>query len=282
MRWIGAALGMMMAAGMAAPALAQKAAAPAVLKAATPWVIDYAKDSCGVVRRYGVGAQQVEMVFITLPRSSGATLVFATSSEKGPGSSQPNFGTLKITLPNDNVAFSEHFVSARLGKTDRRYVHVRLDQWQLERMIAANRIEVDAGKPLHIVLEPGRTAAAFKALEPCHASLIESWKIDPEILRTAVSRAEPAGSPQSWVRNMDYPVASLRAREQGITTFRLTIEADGSVGECAILMGSGSEILDYTTCALMRKRAKFRPARDTAGNPVRDLWISRFSWEMPG
>jgi hypothetical protein len=122
--------------------MAQKAA-PTVLKPAAPWTIDYAKDSCGVIRKYGTGADQVEMVFLTVPRSAGATLVLITSPEKGPGSSQPNYGTATITLPG-GLVFDEAFGSARLGETGRRLLNLRLDDWQLDLMIAADRIEVDA------------------------------------------------------------------------------------------------------------------------------------------
>jgi protein TonB len=84
------------------------------------------------------------------------------------------------------------------------------------------------------------------------------------------------------VTNTDYPLSALRGGERGTTIFRLTVEADGSVSECVVVMSSGTRLLDDTTCLLMRKRAKFKPALDIAGKPVRDLWISRFSWELPG
>jgi hypothetical protein len=48
-----------------------------------------------------------------------------------------------------------------------------------------------------------------------------------------------------------------------------------------MLTGSGSKLLDDTACRLLRERAKFKPARDVAGNPVPDLWVSRFRWELP-
>lgn len=149
-------------------------------------------------------------------------------------------------------------------------------------VIAANRIEIDAGKPLRVGLEPGRTAAAFKALGPCHADLLKSWNLDPEILRTAVNRAAPTGWPQRWVTNADYPQQALHRREQGTTTFRVMIGADGKVFDCGILYSSGSKELDNTSCAVMRKRGEFTPARDAGGNPVPDLWVSRFRWELPG
>ncbi|NML06167.1 energy transducer TonB [Sphingomonas sp. G-3-2-10] len=280
MRLIGLVTGVMTAAAMVAPAMAQTASAPAVLKAATPWAIDYARDSCRAFRKYGTGADQVELVFITLPRSSGATLVVVTSPEKGPGPKRATFGWVRIGLQPGGESFNERYASAPVGESPRRLLYVLLDQAQLDQMIASNRIEIEGGK-LDVVLEPGRTAAAFKALEPCHDDLLKSWEVDPEILRSAVNRAVPTGTPQTWVTNADYPKEALQKREQGTATFRLTIGADGKVVGCTILHGSGSVVLDDTVCGLMRKRAKFTPARDAAGKPVPDMWISRFRWELP-
>ncbi|MBV8688290.1 MAG: TonB family protein [Alphaproteobacteria bacterium] len=88
-------------------------------------------------------------------------------------------------------------------------------------------------------------------------------------------------SPQNWVRNDDYPGPSILAREEGTTAFLLSVDATGRVTGCAVTGSSGFARLDQTTCRLMMERARFKPARDSAGNPVAATWESRFSWQLP-
>ena len=90
----------------------------------------------------------------------------------------------------------------------------------------------------------------------------------------------PKGAPQNWVTHNDYPVLSVFAGEQGMVGFRLTIDQSGAVTDCVVTSTSGFPNLDATTCALMRWRAKFNPARDAAGRAVAGHWSSRFRWNL--
>ncbi|RYD63685.1 MAG: TonB family protein, partial [Sphingomonadales bacterium] len=86
--------------------------------------------------------------------------------------------------------------------------------------------------------------------------------------------------PGNWVTPDDYPVEAIRADEHGVVGFRLTIAADGSVGDCEIVASAG-ETLDRETCVLLRQRARFTPARDAKGVPVASRWASSIRWQFP-
>jgi protein TonB len=79
----------------------------------------------------------------------------------------------------------------------------------------------------------------------------------------------------------DYPAAAVRARQQGTVRFRLEVGPDGRVTGCTILRSSRSAALDSTTCALMRRRARFTPATDAVGNPVQSSIEEEFTWKLP-
>ncbi|MEZ0244358.1 MAG: energy transducer TonB [Sphingomonas sp.] len=87
--------------------------------------------------------------------------------------------------------------------------------------------------------------------------------------------------PQTWLTNDDYPRAALRAGQQGVVSFRLDVGADGKVVTCTVTVSSGYQVLDDATCAIMKKRALFKPARDGKGVPIPFSWSSRFTWELP-
>ena len=96
--------------------------------------------------------------------------------------------------------------------------------------------------------------------------------------------AKPAmamGNPATWVTTSDYPAISLRNHEEGTTTFRLTISPQGRVSECMILSSSGSPSLDEATCALITRRALFRPAVDKRGKETTGNYNNRVRWTIP-
>lgn len=76
----------------------------------------------------------------------------------------------------------------------------------------------------------------------------------------------------------DYPRDASRAGATGSVTATLDITADGRVAGCTVVRSSGSPSLDAATCALIRRRFRFDPARDAAGNPVAGTAGWRQDW----
>lgn len=98
------------------------------------------------------------------------------------------------------------------------------------------------------------------------------------------SKASPAqarGNPASWATTNDYPARALREERAGTTRFRVTIGPDGRVTDCQITGSSGHADLDEATCKNITRRARFKPALDTAGNPISDTWSNAVRWEIP-
>lgn len=88
--------------------------------------------------------------------------------------------------------------------------------------------------------------------------------------------------PASWVTDNDYPAEALRRDEFGTVRFALLVDATGKVTRCNVLATSGFAVLDQTACAAMLQRARFKPARDAAGQPIVASYQASFSWVIPG
>jgi protein TonB len=100
--------------------------------------------------------------------------------------------------------------------------------------------------------------------------------------KPVVSQAAKAkGSLPSLFSTDDYPQSSIRNEEQGTTAVRLTIGPDGRVADCSITQSSGSSALDSATCNIIRRRARYTPAKDQAGNPITGTDSARIRWELP-
>jgi TonB family protein len=89
-------------------------------------------------------------------------------------------------------------------------------------------------------------------------------------------------NPAKWATIDDYPKEALERGQQGFPAFRLTVSPDGKPQRCQIVESSGFPALDAGTCALIQRRAKFRPALDEAGQPMVGVYRGYFAWRFPG
>jgi protein TonB len=99
----------------------------------------------------------------------------------------------------------------------------------------------------------------------------------PKKVQAAKAKANLA----SYVSDADYPGSAIRNEEQGTTRFRLSVGTDGRVTDCSVTSSSGSTALDNATCSIMRRRARFTPARDDSGNPTTDSASGAIKWVLP-
>lgn len=65
---------------------------------------------------------------------------------------------------------------------------------------------------------------------------------------------------------------------EGSVGVRFTVEASGNVTGCRPVSSSGNAALDNTTCALVERRLRFAPARDSAGRPTSSEVRTSFRW----
>ena len=72
----------------------------------------------------------------------------------------------------------------------------------------------------------------------------------------------------------DYPATALQNGEEGTVQARLQVDPQGRVSGCSIIRSSGHASLDDATCNILRKRARFTPARDAHGNAVADSVVT--------
>lgn len=97
----------------------------------------------------------------------------------------------------------------------------------------------------------------------------------------AVGRPVPLKPRSTWVEADDYPDAALRAEQEGSVTVKLAINRSGEVSECDVVQSSGSSVLDGATCKTIRRRARYTPATDAAGQPVESVDNHTVRWTLP-
>jgi protein TonB len=81
----------------------------------------------------------------------------------------------------------------------------------------------------------------------------------------------------------DYPASAQAAGAEGTSQAEITIGTDGRVIGCNITRSSGNSALDQATCNIIRRRAKYTPARDSNGNPTTDtIQTPPITWRLEG
>src|SRR5262249_33100870 len=94
-------------------------------------------------------------------------------------------------------------------------------------------------------------------------------------------RASPRGNPQLWITTDDYPSASLRNNEEGVTRYRVDVGADGKMAGCNVTGSSGHPGLDDAVCRLLPRRGRFNAAKDSSGQATPSVYSGAVRWQIP-
>ncbi|HLY88093.1 MAG TPA: TonB family protein [Acetobacteraceae bacterium] len=78
----------------------------------------------------------------------------------------------------------------------------------------------------------------------------------------------------------DLPADLRDSQIGGTVSVRYSVEVNGGVGDCIVMVSSGNAELDQTTCRLIQQRFRFDPSHDRDGRPVRSMIDENHSWEF--
>jgi protein TonB len=95
------------------------------------------------------------------------------------------------------------------------------------------------------------------------------------------ARFRPAIHRSGTIDARDYPATALRDGASGRALVSYRVDDSGRVVACEVIASSGHPSLDSTSCALLRRRYRFTPARDSLGRPVPFVGTEVISWTLP-
>jgi TonB family protein len=256
---------------IAATASAVSPAAPTdadpVLQPVEPWVLDYAEAQCAAGRDFGDAEKPITLVIRPVPMGDTYELqlirkkVGPAFAEEDDGS--VDFGSRPIAGP------VLHFGSVA-DKLDIFQFRVTTAQMEQARSASGVAFRNAHGPDVSVALSSMPTL--LTGLTECNKDLQRYWNVDN---KGAVKAAQPArGDVRRVFTSDDYPDDAVRAYKEGTAQFLLLIDPSGTVAACYVLKPSGVPLLDAMGCQVIRKRAKFTPARDAAGKPVRDSYVT--------
>ena len=277
----------------ASPARAADDVVPVVLEPTSQWNVDFGEDKCRLARTFG-GEGNRHILFF---EQSGPSASFGFTVA---GPQLRRFGTDRIKVRfgahpviTDSLAYTGSVKNFGPALIYSRLKFVPEDGWEpdfgerlhslpeigLAQAAMVSNVSVRQGKR-EIIFETGKLTEPVNVLNQCAQNLLISWKLDLDRHRTATRLPV-------WTNEMEvakkiqanYPESALQKGEQAILRLRAIIGESGKVAECATVKATIAESFNSVACNAM-KIARFEPALDQHGQPMRSFYIATISYKI--
>lgn len=291
--------------------LACAALAPSLIAAAPPmrlqpsskWNVEYAADSCRLLRTFGEGNSKALLLLESDAPGQMDMLVigkaFASSAEEIPArflpvQNKPMDGrSAKAANGDPGVLWSSlrwlpDEVAERIEKREaERRLHkgIRPPPLDLAEEAATRsqrlqfaaqviELEIKARRSRSVILETGSLGEPFKAFNKCSRDSLRDWGVDPD-LEDRIARPVWAANPAQWFSTADYPDHMVKSGEESEVKVRLLVDASGKVTKCTSLSHFDAPEFNHIVCDKFTKRAKFAPAELADGTKVPSYYVNR-------
>ncbi|HEX6742268.1 MAG TPA: energy transducer TonB [Sphingomicrobium sp.] len=266
--WTAAAIASILLPAGAAPAVAEPLAP---LKS---WVLDYAENQCNASRTYGAANDPIG--FALRPAPNGETYELLVGRQHhGPRYAEELKGT---------VDFGHGPLKAWLlhygGKGKRIDVYAyRISAAEMAQARSASAVLLTAKEAQSVSFRLDHMGQLLSGLDKCTEDLKHYWNMGEEL--TGKIAVPSKGDVRTVFSDEDYPSEALMQGKEGSGRFLLLIDEKGSVAGCHVQVPSGVPILDAMGCQVIRERAKFKPALDAQGHPVRSSYFTPpINWRL--
>jgi hypothetical protein len=296
-------------AGLAALPCLASAATPIHLTPSSPWVLDYAENSCRLIRQFGQGSDQTKLALESeAPGALDMVLIgkpLGTFDEEAPAKFLPVpskpmkaivgrstdkylpmllFSTVEL-LSADAAAAEERKQAERKAHPEVRPPAETLAEQAAKKAqrqaFAANTtaIQVDARRNRPVILDTGSLGEAIKAFDQCSRDSLRDWGVDPDV-DDRIVRSVWAPAPSKWFSPDDYPRDMLVRGQESTVKVRVLVDATGRVTKCTSLSHYTEPEFNKITCDKFTARAHFEPAELADGTKVPSYYVNKIIFRI--
>jgi TonB family protein len=245
-----------------------------------PWVLDYADAQCFAFRDYGDLSDP--MTLAIRPSPNGETYELLVGRQRvGPKLAEESAGSVDFGRGRIDAWLLSYGVKVK--ETGKQVIYHQF-------RISAAAMGQARSAPAVTFLMRGAEDATFSlaampelldGLARCNLDLQQYWNMDGEKDgRIAVSAK---GDVRKIFTIQDYPAEAMSRSQEGTSQFLLLIDEQGRVAGCHVERASGMPVFDTMGCQVIRERAKFTPAQDGKGRPVRSTVVTPpVTWRIEG
>ena len=131
---------------------------------------------------------------------------------------------------------------------------------------------------MHEDFDMSTMADAWKGVDSCLGRLRETWNMGEEQAGRIATPTAAITPLNALFSESDYPSDAIQANQSGGVKLLLLIDEAGTVQDCTLIETSGIALLDSRSCAVIVKGAKFKPATDVQGRPMKSSIITVIKW----
>jgi hypothetical protein len=279
------------------------ASEPVRLQPSSRWVLDYAENSCRLIRTFGEGKSTVKLVLES--EAPGAMDMLAIGKpldgylEEVPGRFLPVQGkptkgraakaetgepailwSTVFLLPDDVAAAMVRRWGERKANRGVRPPPLNLTEEAVMKSqrqafaSKANELEIEARRGRAVILQTGSLGEPIKMLDACSRDSLRDWGVDPD-LEDKIARPVWAADPSKWFSANDYPRDMVVRGEESEVKVRLLVDASGRATKCTSLSHFKEAEFNQIVCAKFMRRAKFEPAELADGTKVPSYYVNR-------
>jgi hypothetical protein len=238
------------------------ASPPTPLQPVDKWDLNYGETQCIAARSYGDAASPTVLGIV--PSLKGTYYkVMVSVPRDGPAYAKESRGT---------VDFGRGAISSELLYYGKSGVKQSVYQFSLS---AAEMAQAEAATAVTVKADDGSYSFSLSsmpqlmsALRTCSTNLRQHWNVG------ATTAPDPIADIHSLLKRKDFPTEAQRMKPRSSLQYELMIDEKGEVAGCEIVAPSGAQVLDETGCQIIAGSAKFRPASDASGKPVRSAWVT--------
>ena len=279
MRWLWAIVAVLPVAAAA------KDGAPELLAHTGKWQVDYDKEACHLLGKFGAGDEEVVARFTRYQPGDPFDLTLYGKRLRG---LQPSV-RVEVAFGPSGTPLEREAMTGIAGKTPMLLLSgLRLDGSPAETAhlpaIAPARETATASATFIIPrkrafrLGFGSLGQPLAAMRACQTDLVRHWGFDPEVHARLSRPVTPVGDPASWLNTADHPLPVEIEDNNVVVQYRLDVDPDGIVSACHVLYRTKPDAFGDLVCGDISRNARFRPALDAAGKPVRSFYVNRVRW----
>jgi len=285
------------------------AAQPLRLQPSSPWVLDYAENSCRLMRTFGDGSDktqllleseapgEMDLVVVGKPLYGDSQQVPATflpvqskpmdgrrAKTVGPGDPGVLWPTIFLVpkAEAEKIEEEEKQAEAHSGvrppPLDLAEVAAKKSQ-RLEYADKTNELEIEPRRGRQVILETGSLGDPIRLFDKCSRDSLRDWGVDPD-LEDKIVRPVWAANPRRWFTPADYPNLMLRTGAESEVSVRLLVDASGKVTKCTSLSHFEAPEFNQIVCDAFMKRAHFEPAELGDGTKVPSYYTKRIRFQI--
>lgn len=273
--------------------LAMSSAAAAEPKQPTgKWIVNFADAQCVATRNYGSETDPIYLVF-KAPATGGSLQIGI--ARKGRDIEPKQFdGEVVI---DEAPAIQTNLLEFGNTKLGQRALLVNLSSQNVASLRPAKTLAIRArdrgfsklgtrlgqgGRSEGETFALTQMEALMKTLDTCTADLRSVWKVWEYDKGPSGLKEGPSGDLSGIFSPDDYPGIAMLKDQMGSVAFVLLIDERGKVADCTVTETSGVASLDAQSCAVVKERAKFKPAIGLDGKPSKSSYFQRIRWRLEG